>query len=484
MSVMQALFSFKGRMTRRDYWLKGVIFLSPLSVLISTLLLVDSVIVRVLSLVLSVLLLWPGLALTAKRLHDRGRSGWFIATLLIPAADIVFGVLIFIWVGFLRGTEGANRFGEDPRKSEPAGAPAEAAASRALFRPAGFSPSLEIIRVPAFFENASWRAISSTITFWSLCLGIIMLLNVARVVTPMFYDPRNVGNIFTDFLPFALMAMPMALILSNGGVDFSIGSVVSLSSVLMATTLSKGGSLPAAIILTLGVALLVGLVNGFMVGVMRWPGFLITLAMLFIARTVGLLISDARMIPVQGDLPAGPGQAIVGWALLAVLLILLVVWIQYPGFAAREKGRGAKPRSGVSHAFEVGAPYILSSLVAAFAGIMLFTRIRAGTSSLGTNYEFYVLLAVVLAGVYPGARYGNAVAVLFGAFVVAVLRNILMLNNASVFVQGVLLGVLFVLALVYTFALNAIMGLVYRARHQAGHAAPVAQQGAGVEKIP
>src|SRR5208282_3326643 len=119
MSVMQALFSFKGRMNRSDYWLKGVIFLSPLSVLMSILLLVNSAVVQVVAVVLSVLLLWPSLALIVKRLHDRGRSGWFAATLLIPAANVVFGVLIFIWAGFLKGAVGANRFGEDPSRIEP-----------------------------------------------------------------------------------------------------------------------------------------------------------------------------------------------------------------------------------------------------------------------------------------------------------------------------------------------------------------------------
>jgi ribose transport system permease protein len=84
--------------------------------------------------------------------------------------------------------------------------------------------------------------------------------------------------------------------------------------------------------------------------------------------------------------------------------------------------------------------------------------------SLGTNQEVYVLLAVVLAGVYPGARYGNAVGVLFGAFLVAILGNLLNLANVSALFQGFLIGALFLFTLVFTFAINGIMGIVYRGR--------------------
>lgn len=115
MTIARALFSFNGRMNRSDYWLKGFLILLPLGILNNVLAFgVATDEARALAIVIGLLSLWPGLALLVKRLHDRNRSGWFAATLLIPLANIVFVIWILVEVWFLRGTIGPNRFGEDP----------------------------------------------------------------------------------------------------------------------------------------------------------------------------------------------------------------------------------------------------------------------------------------------------------------------------------------------------------------------------------
>lgn len=115
MTVKEALFSFEGRMCRRDYWLKGVLVLLPIGILNNILVFgVNNDDTRSLSIIIGILGIWMGLALLVKRLHDRNRSGWFAATLLIPIANIVFAIWILVEVWFLRGTVGPNRFGDDP----------------------------------------------------------------------------------------------------------------------------------------------------------------------------------------------------------------------------------------------------------------------------------------------------------------------------------------------------------------------------------
>lgn len=114
MKAGQILFSFQGRIPRHDYWLKGFLILFPLQISnVIMLFLADEPAERVLALVIGIILLWPALALLVKRLHDRNRSGWCAATLLIPIANIIIGIWILVEVWFLRGTTGANRFGDD-----------------------------------------------------------------------------------------------------------------------------------------------------------------------------------------------------------------------------------------------------------------------------------------------------------------------------------------------------------------------------------
>jgi len=115
MTFRQALFSFKGRMSRSDYWLKGATVLIPLSLFNNYLVYgVETRTALTVAMVIGILSLWPGLALLIKRLHDRDHSGWYAATLLIPLVNIVFALIIIVEVWFLKGTSGPNRFGEDP----------------------------------------------------------------------------------------------------------------------------------------------------------------------------------------------------------------------------------------------------------------------------------------------------------------------------------------------------------------------------------
>ncbi|MGV8073621.1 MAG: DUF805 domain-containing protein [Syntrophobacteraceae bacterium] len=92
--------------------------------------------------VIGIIISWLALALLVKRLHDRNRSGWFAATLLIPIANIIFGIWILVEVWVLRGTTGANRFGADSvqeKKDNPIGRADSSSLPFIQKRPAGVS---------------------------------------------------------------------------------------------------------------------------------------------------------------------------------------------------------------------------------------------------------------------------------------------------------------------------------------------------------
>lgn len=114
-TVPEVLFTFKGRITRSDFWLKGVLPILPFGIFNNILFYgTDSDAARAVSFILAFLCLWPSLAIYVKRLHDRDRSGWFLLTLLIPLVGIVFAIWLIVEAWFLRGTIGKNRFGDDP----------------------------------------------------------------------------------------------------------------------------------------------------------------------------------------------------------------------------------------------------------------------------------------------------------------------------------------------------------------------------------
>jgi len=118
MTFTQKLFSFQGRLRRRDYWLLSFLMIGVMIVIfilgavmgidVSR----DSGEAALLQLVATLILLWPSLALGVKRCHDRDQSGWWLLIEFIP---IVGGLWALVNLGILDGTQGPNRFGPSPK---------------------------------------------------------------------------------------------------------------------------------------------------------------------------------------------------------------------------------------------------------------------------------------------------------------------------------------------------------------------------------
>ncbi len=107
-TLRQLLFAFDGRIGRRTWWLWGVAAMLGLAMYATVLLRVAGVAATTTDTVVNLLLLWPALALSVKRWHDRGKSGWWVLVALVP---FVGWLWMLVENGFLRGTHGANRFG-------------------------------------------------------------------------------------------------------------------------------------------------------------------------------------------------------------------------------------------------------------------------------------------------------------------------------------------------------------------------------------
>jgi uncharacterized membrane protein YhaH (DUF805 family) len=111
MPPLRIFFSLRGRVSRRQFWLYGVLVLIGLAVLSHALLGIARVPPRQADLIVNLLLVWPALAVSVKRWHDRDKSGGWVLLNLLP-------VIGWLWAlidnGFLRGTPGPNRFGADP----------------------------------------------------------------------------------------------------------------------------------------------------------------------------------------------------------------------------------------------------------------------------------------------------------------------------------------------------------------------------------
>ena len=111
MPPLRIFFSLRGRLSRRQYWLYGVLALLGLALIGHVLLDIARVRPRSADLIVNLLLVWPALAVSVKRWHDRDKSGWWVLLNLVP---VIGWIWMLIENGFLRGTAGPNHFGDDP----------------------------------------------------------------------------------------------------------------------------------------------------------------------------------------------------------------------------------------------------------------------------------------------------------------------------------------------------------------------------------
>ena len=110
MSLPQILFSFRGRIPRKTYWLYGVLGLLLVSVMATLLFGIAGAEERRAEVLANLLIAWPAAAISAKRWHDRNQSAWWLLINLVPVVGVIWSLVVN---GFLRGTVGANRYGED-----------------------------------------------------------------------------------------------------------------------------------------------------------------------------------------------------------------------------------------------------------------------------------------------------------------------------------------------------------------------------------
>ncbi len=469
--------TFEGRARRKEYWLFVLFnFLFALAAAILDNLFGiagDTTLLGPIYVIYGIASLIPSLSLAVRRLHDTGRPGPFIFICLIP----LVGTIIFFAATCIEGDAGENRFGHDPkgsageRPSEDASVahhPDEAAA-RGAFRS---DNAMETARIPAFYADGAWRRTHYVIMTAASVISFLFFLvflrrlavidrNVALAVSDLF-SPRKIGLIvLSSFLPIAFVSLGTGLVFARGGFDLSVGSAMALSSVVAANCIASG--VPGGAAIALLCALGIGIVNATLVGVAKAPGVLATIATALVARSVAIMATGGRAVQI-GNERALAAIGPLSWCVLALAAAGLFLWLQAPGFGAKRDDEARPTASGLRRAISLGIPYLVSSLLAAFAGLFLTMRLRTGGPSLGVNYEIEALAAVLLSGSVLGARRANVAGILVGSLVLASFMVIASIMSLDVFITSICVGAIAILWFIINRVVAGMMDASYLRR--------------------
>lgn len=294
--------------------------------------------------------------------------------------------------------------------------------------------------------------------FWirkySIIVGFFGILILFSLLSDRFLTSANLLNVLRQVSINAIMAFGMTFVILSGGIDLSVGSVFAFSAVVGASIL-KQGQIFWGIMAALGVGSALGFANGLIVAKARLQPFIVTLAMMAIARSFTNVYTDGR--PITGfadsfrDLGRGdwlgiPVPVILMFAVFGICLYLLSntkLGLYTYAIGGNEE---ATRLSGIPTQFYKTLIYTISGFLSGASAMVLTARLNSAQPVFGVGYELDAIAAVVLGGISLSGGKGSLIGTLFGAMVIGVINNGMNLINVSPFYQQAVKGGIILLA--------------------------------------
>jgi ribose transport system permease protein len=288
---------------------------------------------------------------------------------------------------------------------------------------------------------------------------LLVLVIFFAVTSENFFQSSNLLNVARQVSMLGIASVGFAFVLLLGGIDLSIGSVVTLVNIVTAWLMVTATMNPIlASILALIMSAAIGFVNGWIIANIRMPPLIVTLAMMIIIEGLAYLI--CKGLPIYGfpKSYAVIGQGYIGPIPIPVIIMAVIMAIgsfilnkTYFGryFYAVGGNEQAANLSGIKVKKVKYLVYTLSGFFAGIAGIVILSRTNSAQVLSGKGLEFDVLTACVLGGVSVTGGFGKISNVVAGVLILGVLSNGLVLLDVSQFAQMVIKGSVLMLAVAF-----------------------------------
>ena len=295
-------------------------------------------------------------------------------------------------------------------------------------------------------------------------VGVILCFIVIGSLEPRFISPGNISAIIVDASAYIPLAVGMTFVITGGGIDLSVGSILALSGVVM-TVLVKDTAIDPilAMVVCLAAGTLLGLVNGLLITKLKMPDIVVTLATAISYRALVHVWIGARVL--SGLPPAltylGRTRLLDGLLPVSVIVAVLVVAVADLLLYKRTRfGRYTIAIGGNrTAAIHAGIPvdrykiytYAFAGFMAALAAVIRLGNLDTYTAYLGEGYLLPTIAGVVIGGTALSGGIGRVWGSLGGALFITMLINGLVVLGLSYYWQQFTVGVLIVLAVaVYT----------------------------------
>jgi ribose transport system permease protein len=287
----------------------------------------------------------------------------------------------------------------------------------------------------------------------------IVIYIIAGIVEPAFFTWNNNINLFTRITPLVLAGLAQTFVMLTGGIDLSIGSIISLTNVISVSLifLNKLEYIIMWLFILPLLGLAMGLINGFIITKGGFPPLIVTLATGAIWQGVALIVMP---IPV-GEVDLSVSRALIGKVFNLIpsplLIFLFFIFISYFILKKTEFGRSIYALGGnETIAYESGIPckkikfmaYGVSGILGAFTGLFISAWIFSGDALVGKSYTLNSIAVAVIGGVSLSGGKGGVLGIIGGVYIFLLISNILNLWGISTFYQYVVKGLIIIFAMI------------------------------------
>jgi ribose transport system permease protein len=288
-------------------------------------------------------------------------------------------------------------------------------------------------------------------------LLFVAVFSVFGCLSPQFLTVQNLVNVLIQSSSLGVVAIGMTFVLLAAGIDLSVGSIMFIAAVVAGKIVLGGFSLPLAVLAILLVGIACGLLNAVLITGLGMIPFVVTLAMQYVGRGLGLMITETRAMNLPESLRRLGSGGVLGVPfpilVFSGVLVLAHIVLTRTAFGRHIYAVGYDAETAVKAGVKVrrvlAMVYIISGLCAGIGGVVSVAQLAAVSPTLGNQREFAAIAAAVLGGtslfggrgrVFPGT--------LLGAVLVQVVEAGLGMINANPYVYPLVTsGVIFLAVL-------------------------------------
>ncbi len=289
------------------------------------------------------------------------------------------------------------------------------------------------------------QPMSNTKMLMLIAIGIFVLMYVAAMlfIGKRFLNLQEIFNLLNNNAYLIILGCSLTIVMIGGGIDISVGGVVCLTAMSVAKFLQSSGieGVPGvllSILLALGIGLLFGLEQGFLVSYLGIQPFIVTLAGMFLSRGVTTMISSEN-VPIKHEaflamkkltiqIP-GAFKLEIGAAFALIILLLMYLLLRHHKLGRNIYALGGNEQSALMLGINVKRSrflsYVISSVLAALAGYVFIMHASSGKTSIGLRSEMDAIASAIIGGTLLTGGVGNVFGTFFGVMILSTIQEIM-----------------------------------------------------------